>query len=150
MRMNTAGSGGAGAVAGAGAGSAAGAASTAQMAGAPTFSAIYEEILTKGATGNCMFGACHGGEGNLSTNGGLSIPAGDKDTAYKNLVNVKSVSQVCMGGTYVVPHDSRNSLLLQKFSPTPGCGSRMPIGAPLTDAQVAQVQAWIDLGALND
>lgn len=122
----------------------------AQMTGPPTFTAIYTQIFTKGATGNCMFGACHGGEANVSSNGGLQIPAGDKATAYKHLVGVKSMSAVCMGKTYVVPGDSQNSMLIHKLSATPSCGARMPIGTPLTDAQIAQIGAWIDMGAKDD
>lgn len=126
-----------------------GGAAAAGMAGPPTFTAIYTDILTKGSTGNCMFGACHGGEANPNS-GGLQIPAGDKTTAYKHLVGVKSTSAVCMGKTYVVPHDSKNSLLIHKLSATPPCGARMPIGAPLTDSQMAQITAWIDMGAKDD
>lgn len=122
----------------------------AQIAGPPTFTAIYKDILTKGATGNCMFGACHGGEANVNTNGGLRIPAGDQATAYKNLMDVKSIGLVCAGKTYVIPGDSQGSLLMQKLSMQPPCGSRMPIGTPLSDMLVAQIAAWIDKGAPND
>ena len=118
--------------------------------GEPTFSAIYAEILTKGATGNCMFGACHGGEPDPNVNGGLQIRANDKAGAYKNLVDVKSSSTACKDKTYVVPGDSKASLIIQKFSDTPPCGAKMPIGSPLTAAQVAQVAKWIDDGAKDN
>lgn len=118
-----------------------------ELAGEPTFSAIYAEILTKGATGNCMFAACHGGPADPNVNGGLQIRAGDQATAYKNLVEAKSTGLVCSGKTYVVPGDSAASLLIQKFADTPPCGGKMPIGAPLTAAQVAQIAKWIDDGA---
>jgi glucose/arabinose dehydrogenase len=118
--------------------------------GAATFSAIYDEILTRGATGNCMFGACHGGMPDPTVNGGLQIKAADKAGTYQHLVNAKSVSQVCNGKTYVVPGDSKNSLLIAKLSDMPPCGARMPIGNPLTAAQIAQISTWIDMGAKDD
>jgi hypothetical protein len=49
-----------------------------------------------------------------------------------------------------VPGDAANSLLIQKLGATPPCGMRMPIGAPLSDEQMAQITQWIDLGAPND
>jgi hypothetical protein len=55
-----------------------------------------------------------------------------------------------MGKTYVVPGDSENSMLIDKLSATPTCGSRMPIGTPLNDAQMAQITKWIDMGAKDD
>lgn len=128
-------------------GEAAAVSSKTELAGEPTFSAIYAEILTKGATGNCMFAACHGGPPDPNVNGGLQIQAGDKASAYKNLVDAKSTGMVCSGKTYVVPGDSAGSLLIQKFADTPPCGGKMPIGAPLTAAQVAQIAKWIDDGA---
>ncbi|HET8935112.1 MAG TPA: PQQ-dependent sugar dehydrogenase [Polyangiales bacterium] len=118
--------------------------------GAPTFSAIYAEILTRGATGNCMFGACHGGEPDPAVNGGLQIRANDKAGAYKNLVGAKSTGMICTDKTYVIPGDSKGSLLIQKFSDTPPCGAKMPIGSPLTAAQVDQIAKWIDDGAKDN
>jgi len=143
--------GAAGASANAGAGTpATGHAAPSGDTGAPTFSAIYAELLTKGATGNCMFGACHGGSADAMANGGLQIRAGDQAGTYKNLVNAKSTSAMCNDKTYVVPFDSKASLLIQKLSDNPPCGDKMPIGAPLTAAQIAQIASWIDQGAMDD
>jgi len=122
----------------------------APAAGAATFSAIYTEILTKGASGNCMFAACHGGPPDPAVNGGLQIKAGDKAGAYKNLVDAKSPGVVCSGKTYVIPGDSAGSLLVQKLADAPPCGAKMPIGSPLTAAQVAQIAKWIDEGAQDN
>lgn len=149
-----AGMGGAG-MAGAGMGGAAGApmaGSAGGMAatGEPTFSAIFSEILTVGSVGNCMFGACHGGPPEPELNGNLRIAYDDKEGAYQNLVGFVSTSTLCAGMTLVVPGDSQASLLIQKFGENPPCGMRMPIGAPLSEAHVAQIAAWIDNGALND
>lgn len=152
----TSGAGGTSAVAGSGgsatsgAAAGSGASSAAAPAGEATFSAIFSEILTKGATGNCMFAACHGGEPDPAVNGGLQIKAGDKAGAYKNLVNAKSPGMVCSGKTYVVPGDSEGSLLYQKLLDAPPCGAKMPIGSPLTAAQIAQIAKWIDDGAMDN
>jgi hypothetical protein len=145
-----AGSGGAGGAANASAAAGSGGAGTAAPAGAATFSAIYTEILTKGATGNCMFAACHGGPPDPAINGGLQIKAGDKAGAYKNLVDAKSPGAVCSGKTYVIPGDSAGSLLVQKLADAPPCGAKMPIGSPLTAAQVAQIANWVDQGAQDN
>jgi hypothetical protein len=141
-----AGMGGSAGMAGAGAGGVGGMMAT----GAPTFSAIFDEIFTKGSTGNCMFGACHGGAPDPALNGNLRIAFDDKAGAYAGLVGVVSTSTLCAGMTLVVPGNSQASMLIQKLSATPPCGMRMPIGTPLTDAQVAQIATWIDNGALND
>jgi hypothetical protein len=141
-------SGGATASAGSAAGS--GGSGPASPAGEATFSAIFTEILTKGATGNCMFAACHGGAPDPAVNGGLQIKAGDKALTYKNLVDAKSPGLVCTGKTYVVPGDSAGSLLYQKLLDAPPCGAKMPIGSPLTAAQIAQIAKWIDDGAKDN
>ena len=117
---------------------------------APTFTAIFEEILTNGSVGNCMFGVCHGGPPNPMVNGGLQIKYDDKDGAYNNMVGVVSTSPMCSGKTIVVAGDAASSLLTQKISATPPCGMRMPIGAPLSDAHIQQITEWINKGAPND
>lgn len=118
---------------------------------APTFSAIFKEVLTNGMTGNCMAGFCHGAAPSPMGSGNLVITFADKQGAYDNLVNhVSTGGTMCEGRTLVVPGDSANSLLIQKLSATPPCGMRMPIGEPLSDMHIAQITQWIDLGAPND
>jgi hypothetical protein len=129
----------------------AGAGGSAGPTGAPTFTAIYKEIFTVGAVGNCMFAACHGAPPDPALNGALTIMVGMQQEAYMNLVNVTSTGTKCgMGRKLVIPGDSANSLLIQKFSDTPPCGDKMPIGRPLTAAQVKQIADWIDMGAMNN
>jgi hypothetical protein len=122
----------------------------AQMSYAPTFSAIFSEILTRGSTGNCMFGACHGGDPDPELNGNLQIRFDDKQGAYDHLVNVVSTSPLCAGMTLVVPGNADGSMLIQKLGPTPPCGTRMPIGLPLNDMHMNQIATWINNGAMND
>ena len=46
--------------------------------------------------------------------------------------------------TLVVPGDPELSFLLEKLtSSAPACGATMPIGAPLSDAEIACVRGWI-------
>lgn len=117
---------------------------------APTFTAIFEEILTNSSVGNCMAGFCHGGPPNAMVNAGLQIKYDDKPGAHANMVGVVSTSMMCAGTTIVVPGDPAASLLIQKLSATPPCGMRMPVGAPLSDAHVQQITTWIMNGAPND
>lgn len=147
----TAGMGGAGAGgATGGMGGMGGAGGSTGPTGAPTFTAIFKEIMTVGSVGNCMFGGCHGAPPDPATNGNLRIHYMDQMGAYMNLYNVTSASTMCAGRKLVIPGDSANSLLIQKFSDTPPCGVKMPVGKPLTPAQVKQIADWIDMGAKND
>jgi len=148
--MGGAGGAGAGGMGGVGGGGAGGMGATGPTY-APTFSAIYKEVLTNGMTGNCSAGFCHGAAPSPTGNGNLLITFADKQGAYDGLVNhVSTGGTMCEGRTLVVPGDSANSLVIQKLSATPPCGLRMPIGVPLSDAHVAQITQWIDLGAPND
>ncbi len=116
----------------------------------PTFSAIFTEILTTGRVGNCMFGACHGGDPDPDLNGNLRIAAGEKDAAHAAMVGVVSTSTLCSGITLVEPGNAAGSLLMQKFDDAPPCGVKMPIGTPLTPEHIEQITTWINNGALND
>ena len=118
--------------------------------GSPTFSAIYNEILTRGTTGNCMFLGCHGAAPDPAANGNLNIKAGMQMQTYMNLVGPSSTSMKCMGRKYVIPNDAAGSLLIQKLGDAPPCGDKMPVGRPLTAAQIKQITDWINMGALNN
>lgn len=122
--------------------------------GAPTFSAIYEEIIV--ATG-CNGGPlCHGGlVGMLRMN--------TKKEAYDSLVGVPAmgtnladtVAPNCEDTDLVrvVPEDPGASLLMQKIDPPGGeapCGSAMPPTGMLEPAQIEQIRTWIANGAEND
>ena len=56
----------------------------------------------------------------------INIRGKEHRTAHDALVGKPSMSMACMGRTLVVPGQPDNSLLLQKLSPNPPCGNRMP------------------------
>jgi hypothetical protein len=76
---------------------------------------------------------CHGG------NGGL---------------NVGTVQQLLQGGIHgpaVLPGSADSSVIIQKLSPNPPFGNRMPQGGPfLSVSTIAVIRTWIDQGALNN
>ena len=127
----------------------------------PTFTNVYTNIIGVRCTG------CHrpGGSGVNVGMLDLSTPA----TAYASLVNVNAAgtgagtSGVTCASLMpplprVSPANSAGSLLFMKVNSKrngtlPACGSPMPLpatGAPLTQAQVDLIAAWIDAGALNN
>jgi hypothetical protein len=89
---------------------------------------------------NC---SCH-----LTTvgSGGLSLREG---LAYDNLVGVMSAGAPSL--TRVVPGSTQDSYLVHKLRGTHldfgGVGMQMPLGATLPEADIAEIEAWIDEGA---
>jgi hypothetical protein len=76
---------------------------------------------------------CHGG------NGGLVVGT------------VQQLLQGGNNGPAIVPGSAASSILVQKLSPTPPFGERMPQGGPyLADSAINVIGAWIDQGALNN
>jgi hypothetical protein len=115
---------------------------------AATFSAIYAMAFPTTTNARCEF--CHSMPPNDVGNGKLHMGT-DQATAYAALVGQVSASGRCVGRPLVVPNQPDMSLLLQKLSPNPPCGSRMPLGGtPFTDAQLEMVRGWIAAGAKND
>lgn len=118
-------------------------------AGPPaTFSAIYPLIFPPTTNARCDF--CHSLPANEISNGKLHVGA-DQHGARAALVGQASISTRCGGRTLVVPGDPDSSLFLQKLSPAPPCGNRMPLGgAVLPDAVLEMVRTWIEAGAKDD
>lgn len=111
--------------------------------GAPTFRAVYEEVLV--AEG-CNTPLCHGGGA-----GGLAMTS--REGAYAALVGAAAAGPFCdsSGLLRVVPGDPAASLLFEKVaSRTPRCGDPMPIAAMLAERQVEQIREWIERGAPDD
>lgn len=112
---------------------------------APTFTAVYNEILQ----GSCAVPFCHLGSVN-------PMPLPDQASSYKELVNTAASGPYCGGmGIRVVPSNPAMSILYQKIEqPVPAnlCGLPMPgSGRPSLDAKdIAQIKQWIMLGAKND
>ena len=86
-----------------------------------------------------------------------------KQLAYTDLVGTAGTGAAAAGsacGQFTIvrvkPGDAASSLIWQKVNAklngtTLSCGSGMPFGGTaLTQAQVDQIAAWIDAGALND
>lgn len=141
-----------GAAAGAGGGAAGGGAGMGAT-GAPTFSAIFEEIIA--GTG-CNGGpTCHSGPA-----AGMLI-MNNKAEAYTALIDQPAMGMNLLGGGMhckdsglkrVVAGQPDMSLLYKKISMTmPPCGMPMPPSPPLlTAAQQMQVRTWIMNGAMNN
>jgi hypothetical protein len=122
------------------------------MKGAPTWSAIYQEIIVgSGCSGSAL---CHGGTTGL---GNLAFKS--KDEGYAALVGVKAMGTSVTGNAKncsdvdilrVAAGDPDNSLMVKKLEATQPCGDSMPPGSKLTDAQIQQVRMWVKNGAKND
>jgi hypothetical protein len=106
---------------------------------APTFTAVYDELLSELG---CTAGFCHGGTG---------LQLDDPTTAYNNLLNAVSNGAGCENKKFIVPNDVASSYLYTKVLPNPACGKQMPADmAPLTDQQLTQLRTWIEMGAPNN
>lgn len=126
----------------------AGSAGTASAAPAAKFSDVYAMLFPRTTNAHCDM--CHGLPPFDQSNGNLSTGM-DPASTYAALVGKASTSSMCVGRVYVVPGHPEQSLLLQKVSPTPPCGLRMPNGgAALSDAQTEMIRSWIAGGALDD
>jgi len=115
---------------------------------AATWTEVYEMLFPMSTNGRCV--ACHGNPPNDVANGNLSVGM-VKDSAYAALVGKHSTSSRCMQRAFVVPSAPDQSLLLNKLSANPACGSRMPLGGtPLNAAQLDTVRSWVAAGAKAD
>jgi hypothetical protein len=122
------------------------------VSGAPTFSAIYLEVM---CTGGCVDAYCHGSRGTWA-----DLDLSQLDGAYYELVDQPSGKLIPVDNRptcaespllRVKPGAPEESLLYLKVSGRAPCGTRMPPPSseyrPLLDAQVAQIRRWIELGA---
>lgn len=90
--------------------------------------------------------------------GSVCHSAGDQRAAGLDLVtpgvadrvkNVASASAECGGSMLVVPGDPGNSLMYQKLTDAPPCGSRMPLAQEaLSTEETDCVRSWIQEMAL--
>jgi len=108
---------------------------------APTFSAIYDEILAQ----SCALAFCHAGADFLTIT--------SKDQAYGVLVNAQAKGPQCAssGLKLVDPGHPETSLLYLKVT-SPPCGSKMPLlygdaSGSLDPMQIDQIKTWIEAGA---
>jgi hypothetical protein len=109
---------------------------------APTFTAVYGEILSP----ICAGPFCHGA-------GNDFLLMSSKAVAYAATVGMISRGPACgdSGLTIVEPGDPDASLLYLKVTDPP-CGNKMPAAyEPYLDArQTEQVHQWIAMGALDN
>lgn len=106
---------------------------------APTYSAIYDEILEPQG---CTADRCHGG---------LGLKLANKMTGLTSLMADVGVG-ACAGMKFVVPGQPDMSLLYRKVADAmPPCGARMPLSlAPLKPEELMQIRTWIEMGAPNN
>ena len=83
-----------------------------------------------------------------STSGIVDMDLRDADASHATLVNVTSAQD--SNFTRVLPGQSANSYLVHKLQGIATVGGQMPPGTPLTAAQIAAIEQWIDDGALRN
>ncbi len=82
---------------------------------------------------------CHGGGRPAA---GLDLSPG---VAHGALVDVPSRGQA--GRRLVVAGDPADSVLVDKLSPSPSVGARMPVGGALSGGELERIASWIAAGA---
>jgi hypothetical protein len=112
-----------------------------EMPAAVSFQDIYDGVLTDATCTGC----------HPVVDDTIDFSSADK--AFDELVN--GASAACGDRAYVVPGDPDGSFLIDLISldkPCPGKPSvqRMPLGSELSNAQIQQVRAWIEAGALRE
>lgn len=110
---------------------------------APTYSAVWKEILQP----SCALLFCHGGSGDY-------LEFTSEAEGYDALVDAAAEGPLCesTGLQRVAPYHPEASLLYLKVTQPP-CGQRMPAegaGPPLDSRQTQQIRNWIEAGAPND
>jgi hypothetical protein len=110
---------------------------------APTYTAIWEEILAP----SCAWLYCHGGDG-------LHLMLRTKDHGYASLLG-PAEGFYCRGTGLrrIEPGVPDQSLVLLKLLEPPPCGERMPISLvadALSPEDIEQVRKWIERGAPDD
>lgn len=109
----------------------------------PTVTATLTRIQAEIFTPTCATSGCHSGS---NPPDGLLLTAGN---AYANIVDVTAVQNP--GLKRIEPGDPDNSYLVRKIQGTGIVANRMPLGsAPLTDAEINLVRAWVLDGAPNN
>lgn len=92
----------------------------------------------------CAVAGCHSGPAGGSLPQGMDLSSAD--ASFASLVGVSSVQNPAL--LRVSAGDADGSYLVQKLEGTAGIGQRMPAGgAPLDQATIDVIRAWIDSGA---
>jgi len=141
----SAGSGPEGGSGGAGGGVTAGDGAGGEAGGAGGAQSVRFQQVTALLTSRCA--GCHNG-------GDDKVELAFDDELYDRLTTpLPTGTRTCVGETLVVADNPASSFILEKISPNPSCGNRMPNGCGteerpcLTDEEVALISSWINAGA---
>jgi hypothetical protein len=110
---------------------------------APTYSAVYEEVLSP----TCATEFCHGGSMDY-------LQLWSETEGYVSLVGAPAQGSSCAptGLKRVDPGHPQTSLIYLKIT-NPPCGSRMPVeygcSGGLDPRDIEQIRTWIACGALD-
>lgn len=105
--------------------------------GTPTVS-FANDLVPLFENSGCLSAGCHGG---TFPSSGYSLA--DYESAFEAGDDANEF-EICP----IVPGDPENSYLVEKISPNPRTGARMPfLDAPLTEEQIELVRTWINEGA---
>ncbi|MFP6626797.1 MAG: hypothetical protein VCA74_07065 [Deltaproteobacteria bacterium] len=107
-----------------------------------TLATSWAEVMTVFADNSCTNAGCHG---NGSAGGGL----GDMDNSSAGYAALVGATADC-ALVLVVAGDDASSFLMNKLDATsPLCGSRMPLGATMSETDRDAIRSWINGGALE-
>jgi hypothetical protein len=85
----------------------------------------------------CATAGCHDAATSLS---GLNLAA---DGLLDRIVDAPASAGACAGETYIDSASPDASLLIGKLQDPPTCGSRMPLGVPLSDDEIDCIRRWV-------
>lgn len=103
-----------------------------------------ESIQANVLAPTCAVSGCHSGPSGGGLPTGMDLTSAD--ASFANLVNVASAQVPAL--LRVAPGDANSSYLVQKLEGTAAVGRTMPAGgAPLDQATIDVIRAWIDNGA---
>jgi hypothetical protein len=82
---------------------------------------------------------------------GGQVPNLTAGNSYAAIVGVASATATCSGNTYVTAGNAAASLVYAKvIVAAPPCGSHMPLGGQLSNANLQTIADWINAGAPNN
>lgn len=112
----------------------------------PPAGTTLDEIQAAVFSVSCSNAGCHSGPTSNSLPSGMDLTSADD--SFANLVNIASLEVGSL--MRVQPGDPDNSYLIQKLEGTAASGGQMPLGgAPLDQATIDNIRAWIANGAVR-
>jgi hypothetical protein len=104
------------------------------VAGTGASTLVPSECVLEIFKGSCGLEGCH-------AKGSPQIDLVSDGVAAR-LIDHESGSTVCKGRTYIAT-DGTSSLLLDKLSSSPPCGTRMPLGGTISAANALCLADWV-------